>query len=103
MAIEIITKVIELGVLVLTGLIGKYLIPLLKEKVNFAYLKEIMTWTETFVKSAEMIVKGEKMGETKLNMVTEMMNDKLKETGVNFTDEQLRALIEEAVKNMQNQ
>ena len=32
MAIEIITKVIELGVLVLTGLIGKYLIPLLKRK-----------------------------------------------------------------------
>ncbi len=100
---EIILKLVEVGVLIITAIVGRYLVPFLREKVNFTYMTEAVSWAETFVKAAEMMVKGEKMGEEKLNMVTEMMREKLNELGITFTEEQIRALIEEAVKNLQNQ
>ena len=103
MTSEIITKVIELVILGLSILVGRYVIPWLREKVNFIYMNEIVAWAKTFVKSAEMLVKGEKMGDEKLEMVTKLLEEKLAELGIVLSAEQVRSIIEEAVYNIQNQ
>lgn len=94
--VELISKIIEAVVLVGACIVGRYVIPMVKEKVGTQKLAEITMWVQTFVKYAEQVF-APGTGDEKLALVTEHISNKAKELGVELSDADIRALIEEAV------
>lgn len=94
---SIILKILELVVIIVVALITRYVIPLIKTKVQTSQLSVIAAWAITFVRAAEQIFIGKNKGDEKLIAVTEWLTNKANELGIKLNEEQIRALIEEAV------
>ena len=84
-----------LGVIV-TG----FIIPYIKAKINTIKLDEISKWVKVAVQAADMLFVGEKLGEDKKKYVVEFALDFLNSRNIKITDKQLDALIESAVKEL---
>ena len=81
---QVMTTAIELVVLIVAALIGRYFIPFIKTNVDMNKLELITKWALKFVKSAENIVVGEKMGDERRQMVTDWIKEKADEIGIKF-------------------
>lgn len=96
MSEDIILKIMELAIIIFVAIIGRYVIPYIKLNIGESKLEHISYWINTFVRAAEMLF-GEKTGEEKLNYVIENISIKLDELGVKLSEDNIRALIEDAV------
>lgn len=99
---QIITLILKLIVTCVVVLIGKYVIPWLRENITTQEVANIKDWAKTFCICAEVLFPnvGEKTGETKLEVVTNWLNKVIANTGTQLTSEQVRAIIEESVKSI---
>lgn len=84
---SILCALIVLGL----ALVLRYVIPLMKDE-------RLRKWARIGVNAAEMIFKGEKMGEQKFEYVCEFLKSK----GFNLNMEELKAVIEDAVFELKN-
>ena len=89
---EILQVVLAIVSIVVTGL----LIPLIKTKVSKDKLTKALVVTEIAVKAAEQIFKETGQGAIKKKYVI----DYLKKSGLNLSDDEINALIESAVKEL---
>lgn len=96
----IITTLLRLIILVIITVGAKIIYPYIKSKVSEQTLKEIQSWAITFVKAAELIYAEQGSGKDKLTYVTELLNKALEKTNVSYTEDEIRAIIEGAVKDL---
>lgn len=97
---QVTNELVKIVFLLAAVILGRYAIPLVKSKLRISDLKLVFEWALTFVKSAEAIYSGEGKGKDKLAQVTVWMNSKLKELGIYMGDDDVRAMIEQAVNIM---
>ena len=89
---NIIQVVLAIVSIVVTGI----LIPLIKTKISKTDLEKALVITDIAVKAAEQIYKETGQGVIKKKYVM----DYIKKSGLNLTDEEINALIEAAVKEL---
>ena len=89
---QILQVVLALVSIVVTGI----LIPLIKTKITKDKLEKALVITDIAVKAAEQIYKETGQGAIKKKYVI----DYLKKSGLNLRDEEINALIESAVKEL---
>ena len=99
---KLLMDLLEIVVIVVFSAIGRYVIPYLKTKLSQQKMDSLILWAEKFVSMAENMITDEKSGNQKLDMVTKLVSDKANELNVPLTDEQIRALIEDACISMKN-
>ena len=97
---QIVTTTIELVVLIVAVLIGKYLIPYFRTNVDMSRLALISTWALKFVKTAENVFSGSGRGDEKREQVTAWLKEKANEIGIELTEDQIRTLLEDAYTTM---
>ena len=97
---QIISVAIELVVLILAALAGRYLIPFCKTKLDINKLTLISEWALKFVKTAENLLSQNGKGEEKRDMVTAWLKEKADEIGIKLTEDQIRTLLEDAYTTM---
>lgn len=96
----LITTLLKLIVLVVITIGTKIAYPYIKSKLGEQRLKEIQSWARTLVKAAELIYTEQGSGTYKLSYVTDLLNELIAKTGVSYTDDEIRAIIESAVKDL---
>ena len=89
---QVLQVILALVSLVITGM----LIPLIKTKISKDKLEKALVVTEIAVKAAEQIYKETGQGVIKKKYVI----DYIKKSGLNLTDDEINALIESAVKEL---
>lgn len=89
---QILNVVLAIVSIVVTGI----LIPLVKTKISKDKLEKAVTTAEIVVKAAEQIFNGPGQGVIKKKYAIEY----LKKSGLNLTDDEINALIESAVKEL---
>lgn len=85
-------------VVLLTGLVIKFLIPVFNGKVDADTRNEIFFWVKIAVEAAEMVFKGTGLGAAKKQYVKEF----LEEHGFKLDEKELDLAIESAVFEMKN-
>ena len=93
---EVFLKIALAIISIVGAVITGVLIPYLRSKITTNKLEEIQYWVNVAVTAAEQIFNEPKMGDLKKKYVL----DFLSELGVNLTEEELNALIEAAVKEL---
>lgn len=100
---ELIIKLtIELVVVVLAYILGRFVIPGLANRIGLDNLEKIKTWATTFVLYVENVITAEKSGTEKFENVYQSLSKKLAEYNIKMSDEDIKAIIEEAVYTMNN-
>ena len=94
---EIIVKIIFSIVLIL---ISTYLIPYLKTLRNDVRWQKLINMVEAAVNAAEQTIKEPGSGKEKKEMVVKFVTKWMEEQGINVTEDEVDALIEAAVKKM---
>ena len=97
---QIISVAIELVVLILATLLGRYIVPLVKTKLDANKLELFSVWALKFVKTAENINSGSGRGEEKRDQVTQWLKEKADELGLKLTEDQIRTILEDAYTTM---
>lgn len=95
-----ITPIIEIVIGLIATIITVLVIPWIKSKVSASKWNNLCTYAETFVKCAELIFKGTGLGKDKKKYVTEKLIEFANQQGLKFSTEAIEAVIEAAVKNM---
>ena len=93
MNIDIIAKVI---IPIIGAIITFLIVPFLREKTTKEQRENIYFWVSTAVKAAEMIYKEVGQGKLKKEYVVNFLVAR----GINITEQELDALIEAAVKEL---
>lgn len=96
-----ITPIVEAVIALVSAVITVFLIPYLKTKLTEAQRKRIKEYIDTAVMAAEKLfpsVDGEKLGEEKLQYVAEYLKSKGIEFDVEDVYDDIRIMIESAVK-----
>ena len=91
---DIIYYAIGLVLSAIGFVLGKYVFP--KIKIDSKIIETISSWVYKFVVSAKNQFEGKYTGEQKLAYVTEQVKALCAKYKVQLTDEQIRALIEDA-------
>lgn len=99
---EIIFMALQLILSIAVFLITYYLIPWIKEKIGKEQYETIEKEVQKFVLAIQQMY-PELMGKERLNIVTEKVKVFLASKNIQLTDEQIRFLIESAVKTMKMQ
>lgn len=99
---EIVKLVLTLVITFLFGLITKELIPWIREKVGSEKMSRIESEVKKYVLAAQQQF-WDKSGEDRRSIVTEKIKQYLATMNISLTDEQIRDLIEAAVKAMKIQ
>ena len=89
---QVLQVILALVSLVITGM----LIPLIKTKISKDKLEKALVVTEIAVKAAEQIFKETGQGVIKKKYVI----DYIKKSGLNLSDDEINALIESTVKEL---
>ena len=97
---QIISLLIELVVLVVAALLGRYVIPLVKTKLDADKLALITTWALKFVRTSENLIVGDKKGTERRDQVTVWLKEKADELGLKLTEDQIRTILEDAYTTM---
>lgn len=97
---DLLFKVIQVVVLVLFTMIGRYVIPWLREKLGNEKATEAIKWAGIAVNAAEQVITGEKMGADKKTYVVEKLKKILTAKNIALSDEQFDLLVESAVNTM---
>ena len=95
---EIIFLAIQLAVTVGAFLVGKYVLPNIPPSAS-EKLEELSGWAEQFVVWAREFMK-DSTGEEKMDKVVELMKEIADEAEIEVTDEQLKAIVQNAYEAM---
>ena len=90
---DVLMQIIKLMITIAGLVITYYLVPFLKEKVGEQKFDETYNWVAIAVNAAEQIFNKPNMGEMKKEYVLKFLNEK----GVNLPEDDLDALIEAVV------
>lgn len=96
---DIIFYAIQLVIAVVAFLLGKYVFPTVKDAILGSNFSGLVTWVYKFVVSAKNQF-GDNTGEKKLQYVTTQVKKMCEKYKIDLTDEQIRALIEDAYTEM---
>jgi LL-H family phage holin len=102
METQLLMDVLEIVVILVFSAIGRYLIPYLKNHISQQKMDYLILWAEKFVSMAENMIDTEKSGNEKRELVTKLLTEKAEELKVPLTEEQIRALIEDACTYLKN-
>ena len=97
---KIIFDILEIVVIVVATLIGRYVIPYFKNKVDMQKVEQIVAWAKRFVIMAENVIKGQGKGADKRDFVAKLLAEKAKELNINLSEQEIRTLIEDAWTEM---
>lgn len=97
---KIIFDILEIVVIVVATLIGRYVIPYFKNKVDMQKVEQIVAWAKRFVIMAENVIKGQGKGADKRDFVAKLLAEKAKELNINLSEQDIRTLIEDAWTEM---
>lgn len=97
---EIIYEVIRAVLVISIMVVVRYVVPLLKTKINDSELTWLYEWSVKAVMAAEQTTTGDHMGSYKKSVVKDFLQTVAKEKNISITDEQLENLIESAVYAM---
>jgi LL-H family phage holin len=97
---KIIFDILEIAVIVIASLIGRYVIPYFKNKVDMQKVQQIVEWAKRFVIMAENVIKGQGKGVDKRELVAKLIAEKANELGLNLSEQEIRTLIEDAWTEM---
>lgn len=96
---QILCDIAYIVVLVIIGVVSRYLIPFIKEKLGAEKYAKLENQVKTLVYYAEQVYNG-KTGEEKLFIVKNELNRYLEENHINIDTEQVRQIIESYVREM---
>ena len=100
---DLVIKVtIELIIIVLAFVLGKYVIPTLKSQIGDDGLKQMHEWATILVHAAEQIFTNPGAGSEKYEYVYEALSVKMLEYGVDLSSKDIKNIIEECVYVMNN-
>lgn len=97
---KIIFDILEIVVIVVATLIGRYVIPYFKNKVDMQKVEQIVAWAKRFVIMAENVIKGQGKGADKRDFVAKLLAEKARELNINLSEQEIRTLIEDAWTEM---
>ena len=100
---QIIYEVIRAALVISIMVLVRYVVPLLKRKINGTELELIYDWSVKAVKAAEQTNAGVHTGGYKKALVKDFLTQVAKENKISITDEQLENLIESAVYAMKEE
>ena len=100
---EIIYEVVKAVLVIAIMVVVRYVVPLLKSKINGSELEWVYAWAVKAVKAAEQTQTGEHTGTQNKAIVKEFLLDLAKQKNLSITDEQLENLIESAVYAMKQE
>lgn len=101
--IEYLPELIGLVFTVLSLIVTKKVIPLLKTKISQSQMEEIAEWTKVLVESAQRLDKSGKLENiTKKEYVMEKLMAHVKDLGYAFSDDQLDDIRRAAVLALEN-
>ncbi len=81
---------------IFSGVTVKWLIPYIKAKTGKTNLELLIFWSSIFVHSAEVLINGANMGFEKRNSVLSDLRRKCKELNIEYSEEDIRATLEDA-------
>ena len=99
---EIIYTAAQLLIMIISTLVARYLIPMLKQQTENEKVKQLAMWAEWAVRWAEQIYHDE-TGAQRKEHVVQLIMDIARKSNIPlsmFTEQQIDALIEAAVKTM---
>lgn len=99
---EIVYTAMRLVVMIISTVIARYLIPMLKQQTQNEQVKQLAMWVEWAVRWAEQLYR-DKTGAQRKELVTRLIIDIANRNNIpldGFTEQQIDALIEAAVKTM---
>lgn len=96
---EFIFEILKLLVMAMALIATRYLIPLLKEKINAEQLADVEKWARFAVLKAQQVMWAQP-GKEKKQYVAEFIKEVLSYSSLYLTSEQIDILIESAVKQM---
>lgn len=96
---QILFDILYVAILVVMGIISRYLIPFIKEKLGAERFAQLENEIRILVYYAQQ-VHASKTGEEKLYIVENEIKKWLSAKGFNFDNEQVRQVIESCVKTM---
>ena len=101
--IEYLPELIGLVFTILSLVVTKKIIPLVKTKISSSQMAEIAEWTKVLVESAQRLDKSGKLENvTKKEYVMEKLMAHVKDLGYDFTDDQLDDIRRSAVLALEN-
>ena len=93
-----LTQIVVALIGTLAAIITRYVIPLIKAKIDAGKLEKISFWVKIAVEAAEKIYKEPGMGEQKKEFVIDFLN----QHDILLDEQQVDVMIEAAVLQMQN-
>lgn len=96
---DLTMNIMKLIIAIAVTVVTTYVVPFIKAKIDSERMYEVMRLVAEFVNAAEQIY-GAKTGKTKKEFVTELISQKCELIGLKITEEQISALIESAVYDM---
>lgn len=94
---ELLLKILELVVTISTLILVRYVVPYVKAKIGATQLETIEKKVKEAVDAAEQMIKTEKAGAQKKELVVDYITNFLIRKGIEITAEDLDILIEAAV------
>lgn len=95
-----ITDILQLAILLILTIVTRYLVPLIKAKLEASKMENLVTWADIFVRAVEQMFIGTKLGKDKLKKASELLRDFCEKHGYTFSEDEIRAAIEQAVNHM---
>ena len=97
---QILFAILQCVLVVVAGLITRYVVPWLKTKLDSEKFNTLELWIKAAVTAAEQVFCGSSKGNEKKAYVIDAIKKYLDSKGLKITDEQLNILIEAAVKEL---
>ena len=94
---ELFLNILRITIVIIATLIGRYLIPWIKLKVDVAKIQKITEDASKYVQAAGQMIKGQGLGTEKREKVTEWLTNSSQKMGVDLSEEEIRILIESFV------
>ena len=91
-----ITTVLEALVTLAVAVITVFVIPWIRSKVKAEQFALIRDWANVLVAAAEVIFKGEKLGDSKKKYVIKKLKEKCEKHGLTFSEDELEVILESA-------
>ena len=98
--IELINAIIKVVILLVATILTKYAIPYVKTKISAEKVALIVSYASVLVRGIEQKVKESGQGQKKLEEVTRLLAQRANEIGLVLSSEDIRLIIENAVKEM---
>lgn len=96
---EIILEVAKLGVMMITFVVGAYLLPYISNKIGAEQTAQLETFVKNAVYATQQLLSG-KTGSERRNYATKLITEWCEMNRIPFDDDEVRVLIEAAVKGM---